>query len=178
MQHSTLLDCIELIVLSLFTVSTVESWINSVQLQTFTKIPSKCFLSNDEQAFDNDKEVKSEDTYSLSSNIITKRRLVQRPIRRMNTTNTLSILQQKRVDEKRKAKERHQEAMKDTTLFSTTSFDTIIDLSSSLKRSIIEILHLQQMTEIQEKTWPIAIQGKSILGRARTGTGKVIIVLL
>ena len=115
-----------------------------------------------------------------------RRRLQSRPIRRDSTNSNLPMnrMQQERNEQIQKAQERYMEALKDPTLFANGStqsnsnnsshFDTIQPkISSATMRAIHEVLLLRQMTEIQCRTFPMAVQGASVLGRARTGTGKV-----
>jgi superfamily II DNA/RNA helicase len=97
------------------------------------------------------------------------RRLTQRPIRQI----TNSTVSQQRTERNLKSLQRFEEALKDPTLLSEIKFDQIHDLSPAALRPITEHLGLHRMTEIQAKTWPIAFRGNSVLGRARTGTGKV-----
>jgi hypothetical protein len=97
------------------------------------------------------------------------RRRIQRPIRHQS-----SAAAQELQERARKAQERHEEALKDPTLLTDTQFaDVVPELAPTTVRALTEILGLQRMTEIQAKTYPAAVAGKSILGRARTGTGKV-----
>ena len=57
------------------------------------------------------------------------------------------------------------------------SFREIAGLHSVLLRNL-DFMKLSVMTEIQAKTWEAASQGKDVLGRARTGTGKVCLFVL
>lgn len=73
---------------------------------------------------------------------------------------------------------RHQEALKDPTLLSDVRFASRTDIHPNTKRAIQEVLGHEQMTDIQCKTFSVALEGKSVLGRARTGTGKTLAFLL
>jgi hypothetical protein len=118
-----------------------------------------------------------------------RRRRYVRPIRR-TTSGTPSLPGSKHQEQKEqmeKSQERYREALKDPTLFKSStnsstnssnnknSFHTIQpEISSATQRAIQEVVWLQhQMTEIQYRTYPVARCGTSVLGRARTGTGKV-----
>ena len=97
--------------------------------------------------------------------------------------------QQERMEQIEMAQERYVEALKDPTLFTADNngnnsldknnlrrngFDTIQpEISSATRRAIHEVVLLYQMTEIQFRTYTMAVNGTSLLGRARTGTGKV-----
>lgn len=114
------------------------------------------------------KEADPEDPPKAANNPSHRQRPIQRPIRRPS-----SVVAQGLQERAKKAQERHDEALKDPTLLTNTQFVDVADLSPTVLRAVTEVLGLQSMTEIQAKTWPVAIAGKSILGRARTGTGKV-----
>jgi hypothetical protein len=90
--------------------------------------------------------------------------------------------QQKQEEAQNVARFRLGEAAKDPTLLSNVTFkyashnDTTtatLELAPTLVRGITEILKLERLTDIQAQTWPYALAGSSIVGRARTGTGKV-----
>ena len=68
--------------------------------------------------------------------------------------------------------------IKDPTLLSETRFRDRADLHTATKRALIEKMQLEKMTEIQAQTFGHAISGTSIIGRARTGTGKTLAFLL
>lgn len=56
----------------------------------------------------------------------------------------------------------------DTSLLSTTKFQSITNLHPSTKRAISSVLKLEYMTEIQSKTWEAtSTTGVDVLGRAR-----------
>jgi hypothetical protein len=91
---------------------------------------------------------------------------IRRPIRRRASAE--------KVDTQRAVKlARHVEALQDPHLLTEITFAERTDIHPATKRAIQEILGLQSMTEIQAKTYAAAVDGQSILGRARTGTGKV-----
>jgi hypothetical protein len=90
--------------------------------------------------------------------------------------------QQKQEEAQNIARFRQEEAAKDPTLLSNVTFkcasrnDTttaMLELAPTLVRGITEILKLERLTDIQAQTWLYALAGSSIVGRARTGTGKV-----
>lgn len=66
---------------------------------------------------------------------------------------------------------RQNEALQDPTLLSDQLFSECNNLHSSTKRSLVEDMGLQRMTEVQAKTYNAAIKGRDVLARARTGTG-------
>jgi superfamily II DNA/RNA helicase len=68
--------------------------------------------------------------------------------------------------------------LKDPSLLSETSFRDRADLHPATKRALTEKMKLEKMTEIQAQTFGPAISGVSIVGRARTGTGKTLAFLL
>ena len=76
------------------------------------------------------------------------------------------------------AQARHAEALKDPTLLTNVIFAERTDLHPSTKRALTETMGLKAMTEIQAKTYAAAWSGKSVLGRARTGTGKTLAFLI
>ena len=55
------------------------------------------------------------------------------------------------------------------------AFPAFADLKGlhPLLASNLEVMGLERQTEIQAKTWEAASSGRDVLGRARTGTGKV-----
>jgi len=71
-----------------------------------------------------------------------------------------------------------EESLKDPTLLSTVKFSDRTDLHPLTKRALTEIMGLQEMTEVQAKTFPVAVSGASLVGQARTGTGKTLGFLL
>jgi ATP-dependent RNA helicase MSS116, mitochondrial len=114
----------------------------------------------------------SDDIYSEGDSPDSKKR---KPIRRPHAT--FDRLQQLEVIRK-EAQKRHELALQDPTLLSKQSFSDRPDISPATKRAITEVLGLQRMTEIQARTYAAAFGGRSVLGRARTGTGKTIAALL
>jgi hypothetical protein len=88
----------------------------------------------------------------------------RRPIRRRASAE--------KVDTQRAVKlARHAEALQDPHLLTKITFAERTDIHPATKRAIQEVLGLQSMTEIQARTYAAALDGQSILGRARTGTG-------
>lgn len=65
----------------------------------------------------------------------------------------------------------------DLSLLSSCKFDEVADIHPNLRKSLKNNLKVDYMTDIQAKTFPIAITGRDILGRARTGTGKTLAFL-
>jgi len=105
-----------------------------------------------------------------------KTRRGRKPIRRSSST---SISNSQQLEERRKeAEERHAIALQDPTLLSNQFFSERPDISLATKRAIAEVLGLQRMTEIQARAYAAALGGQSVLGHARTGTGKTLAYLL
>ena len=100
---------------------------------------------------------------------------MRNPIRR---SSTALVSGQQLEDRRREAQERHAHALQDPTLLSNQSFLDRPDISPNTKRAITEVLGLKQMTEIQAKAYAATLGGRSVLGRARTGTGKTLAFLL
>ena len=73
----------------------------------------------------------------------------RRPLRQ--TSRELSNEQAKRNQEQAQA--RHEQALKDPTLLTNVQFEERDDLHPATKRAITQVLGLQVMTEIQEKTY-------------------------
>lgn len=65
----------------------------------------------------------------------------------------------------------------DKTLLSNVKFETVDAIHPLFKRALKHDLKVEHMTEIQAKTFPVAMEGKDVLGRARTGTGKTLAFL-
>jgi ATP-dependent RNA helicase MSS116 len=76
------------------------------------------------------------------------------------------------------AQERREHALQDPSLLTSVKFADRTDMHPATKRALLEELGLQEMTEIQAETYAIALQGTSVVGRARTGTGKTLAFLL
>lgn len=126
----------------------------------------------------NDSPNEEDDPYAEPST--TKASSSSRPRRRPIRPNSEASVAQQKDQEQRvvQAKVRHQEALKDPTLLSDVRFAERTDIHPATKRAIKEVLGHEQMTEIQAKTFAAALQGQSVLGRARTGTGKTLAFLL
>ncbi len=147
---------------------------------TAFSIPSTCSLSCRRNHHSRRFAVSSDDEYSeyqyhvdTDASLSGKKR---RPLRRpLSSSNSTQVNLQMRRQE---AQKRHEDALKDPTLLTKISFGDRNDISSSTKRAITEVLGLQRMTEIQAKTYAAALAGRSVLGRARTGTGKTLAFLL
>jgi len=59
-----------------------------------------------------------------------------------------------------------------TSSMSFPKFNDIPGLHPTLVKNL-QASNFTHMTEIQSKTWEAASNGQDVLGRARTGTGKV-----
>jgi ATP-dependent RNA helicase MSS116 len=113
----------------------------------------------------------SEDSYEEDAILTSRRRRPPRPVRPSASTEKIETRREE-------AQARHVEALKDPTLLTKIKFSERSDIHPATKRAITEVIGLQSMTEIQAKTYAAALSGDSILGRARTGTGKTIAFLL
>jgi ATP-dependent RNA helicase MSS116 len=69
-------------------------------------------------------------------------------------------------------------AIQDSSLLSKVAFADQKNVHPLTAKAISQVLGLEYMTEIQSKTFGPAQEGKDVLGRARTGTGKTIAFLL
>ena len=115
----------------------------------------------------------SRDDDYIEEDSITNR--TRKPIRRSSAT----LVSAQRLEDRRKeAQERHTQALQDPTLLSNQSFVDRPDISPNTKRAITEVLGLKQMTQIQARAYAATLGGRSVLGRARTGTGKTLAFLL
>jgi ATP-dependent RNA helicase MSS116, mitochondrial len=79
---------------------------------------------------------------------------------------------------KLEAQELKEKVLHDPNLFSNVKFKDREDIHPSTKRAIIEILKLQEMTQIQLQSYPHILKGKNVVGRSKTGTGKTLAYLL
>lgn len=89
-----------------------------------------------------------------------------------------SSLEDKVANRRIEAQERREQALLDPSLLTCVKFVDRNDMHPATKRAVLEVLQLQDMTQIQAETYSIALQGTSIIGRARTGTGKTLAYLL
>lgn len=109
-----------------------------------------------------------DDSYSEDNTLSSKRRIVRvRPTRPTQREASVEADTTSRIL-----------PIKDPTLLSETRFRDRADLHAATKRALIEKMQLDKMTEIQAQTFGPAISGTSIVGRARTGTGKTLAFLL
>jgi ATP-dependent RNA helicase MSS116 len=99
----------------------------------------------------------------------TRSKMIIRP-RRPASLVARETIQRKREEEE--ALEKMCQARLDPTLLSNTTFAERSDIHPSMKRAITQLLRLEQMTEIQAKSFRHIMQGLDVLGRARTGSGK------
>ena len=91
--------------------------------------------------------------------------------RRVRPKSTARIVEEARHQQETEA--RRLEAEKDPTLLSGESFGGK-DLHPSTKRALMETMGLREMTEVQARTFDHVVSGKSLVARARTGTGKTL----
>lgn len=94
----------------------------------------------------------------------TRLHAIRRPIR--PASNEKKIAERKALIETRQ-----NEARQDPTLLSDQLFAECNNLHPNTKRSLVEDMGLQRMTEVQANTYNAAIKGLDVLARARTGTG-------
>ena len=97
--------------------------------------------------------------------------VVRRPLRPAST-------ERKRAERKAIIESRQQDALKDPTLLTKQTFAECVQLNPSSKRALVEDMGLSSMTEVQARTFAAALEGKDILARARTGTGKTLAFLI
>mmetsp|Transcript_1909 Transcript_1909/g.3441 ORF Transcript_1909/g.3441 Transcript_1909/m.3441 type:complete len:588 (+) Transcript_1909:110-1873(+) len=97
--------------------------------------------------------------------------VVRRPLRPAST-------EKKRAERKAIIQSRQNEARLDPTLLTNQSFSECNELHPSSRRALVEDMGLQTMTEVQAKTFAAALDGKDVLARARTGTGKTLAFLV
>lgn len=162
-------------------------------LESVGRRPTSCFvLPQHSLMSDSDSEPRTmpsgddnKNNASSSSANLPLRKRQRRPLLR----HIPPIASQQKLEQSQTAAEmRQREAEKDPTLLTPFTFQscsgsitsqdntttsTTLSLSPSLARALTEKLKLQRWTSIQAQTWPHAIAGRSILGKARTGTGKV-----
>ena len=94
-----------------------------------------------------------------------------RPVRLSSINDKLDI---RRVE----AQARREQALQDPTLLTSIIFSDRNDIHPSTKRAILEVFGIHEMTQIQAETFSVAVQGVSVVGRARTGTGKTLAFLI
>jgi ATP-dependent RNA helicase MSS116, mitochondrial len=89
-----------------------------------------------------------------------------------------SSTEDKAANRRMEAQERREQALEDPSLLTCVRFADRKDMHPATKRAVLEVLGLEDMTQIQAETYSIALQGSNILARARTGTGKTLAFLL
>jgi ATP-dependent RNA helicase MSS116 len=94
-----------------------------------------------------------------------------RPIRLSSVDDKVNI---RRME----AEGRREQALQDPTLLTSIRFSDRNEIHPATKRAILEVLGLHEMTQIQAETFAVAMQGVSVVGRARTGTGKTLAFLV
>ena len=97
--------------------------------------------------------------------------VIRRPLRPAST-------EKKRAERKAIIESRQNEALQDPTLLTKQSFSDCTQISPSSKRALVEDMGLSSMTEVQARTFVASLEGKDILARARTGTGKTLAFLI
>eukprot|EP00985_Skeletonema_marinoi_P011010 scaffold5184_cov155-Skeletonema_marinoi.AAC.2 len=97
--------------------------------------------------------------------------VVRRPLRPAST-------EKKRAERKAIIESRQNDALQDPSLLTKQTFAECQQLNPSSKRALVEDMGLSSMTEVQARTFVAAIEGKDILARARTGTGKTLAFLI
>jgi ATP-dependent RNA helicase MSS116, mitochondrial len=100
-----------------------------------------------------------------------------RPSKRIRPLR-FSSMEDKVANRRIEAQERREQALLDPSLLTCVKFVDREDMHPATKRAVLEVLQLQEMTQIQAETYSIALQGSNIIGRARTGTGKTLAYLL
>lgn len=97
--------------------------------------------------------------------------VVRRPLRPAST-------EKKRAERIAIIESRQNDALQDPTLLTKQTFSECPQLNPCSKRALVEDMGLSSMTEVQARTFAAAIEGKDILARARTGTGKTLAFLI
>jgi hypothetical protein len=98
------------------------------------------------------------------------------PVRPRPIRNTSKVVQHEQSDEK-DLKQTSTFETADKTLLSDLKFENVDAIDPLFKRALKNDIKVERMTEIQAKSFPFAMEGKDILGRARTGTGKTLAFL-
>ncbi|KAH7620280.1 putative DEAD-box ATP-dependent RNA helicase 26 [Nannochloris sp. 'desiccata'] len=65
-----------------------------------------------------------------------------------------------------------------STHLSSTTFASIPNLSNASQRALSEVMGFSYMTEVQDQTLPVVMNGQDVLAKAKTGTGKTVAFLL
>ena len=65
------------------------------------------------------------------------------------------------------------ESSSSSSMSSSGSFDSLVGLSAPTRQAIKEEFNYHNMSAVQAQCIPVALQGKDIVARAKTGTGKV-----
>ena len=120
------------------------------------------------------KEDKRKGSFDKDDVVSTPARKQPRRVRPTKPTRSTEV---KEKEPPQDLKTRNANAIQDKSLLSQASFADQTVHPLTLK-AISQVMGLEYMTEIQSKTFPPALEGKDILGRARTGTGKTIAFLL
>jgi DEAD/DEAH box helicase len=74
------------------------------------------------------------------------------------------VVMESPVDETEAPKSRHQ--------FSNTTFASLNAVSANSKKALTDVLKFEFMTKVQEATLPSLLDGKDIVAKAKTGSGK------
>lgn len=83
------------------------------------------------------------------------------------------------AEEAAAARRRTDDSVLDRSILSGTRFGDLTPRPHSASlRAVADVMGLQETTEVQAKTYRHAVEGKDVLARARTGTGKTLAFLL
>ena len=96
-----------------------------------------------------------------------------RPLRRQGQ---LSSRAQARQEHAQEIKKRQEIAQQDPHLLVDTQYSQVV--SPATNRALQETLGIHRMTVVQGRTFARALQGESLVARARTGTGKSLAFLV
>ena len=141
-----------------------------------TRKPSDATSSEEKKMETDDMEpaTSASTSTSASSKKATKKARPIRPVSKVTKVEPRDSFQ----DDSGASANNGANTVRDATLLTTMKFSDAPDLHPKSKKAIKEVLKLTHMTEIQSKTYGIAVQGTDVLGRARTGTGKTMAFLM
>jgi ATP-dependent RNA helicase MSS116, mitochondrial len=143
--------------------------VSSSRMTALSSVPSS---DNDDENYYDEEEFPQSSSNAAAAATTRRPGGRIRPIRQ--SSSTFKEVEARQAE----AQLRHLQALQDPTLLTNVQFADRPDIHPATKRAIIEVMGLQCMTEIQAKTYAAALSGDSVLGRARTGTGKTLAFLL
>lgn len=91
--------------------------------------------------------------------------------------NSLGV-QEKTQEEVKQFQSMVSDSIVDKSMLTKQTFSKHPNMSEASKRAVTNLMGLTHMTEVQSKTFDAVAEGKDVLARARTGTGKTLAFLL